>query len=65
VQVSEDGDLWKEVHCGRVFDGNDDRNTKVKNLFDYPVKARWVRILPQTWCARENLFHLTWSSLSS
>ena len=49
IQVSEDGDQWKEVHCGRVFDANSDKNTKVKNLFDVPVKGRWVRIFPQTW----------------
>ena len=48
-QVSEDGELWKEVHCGRVFDANVNQNSKVKNLFDFPVKGRWVRILPQSW----------------
>ncbi len=47
--MSEDGDLWKEVHCGRIFEANTDQNTKVKNKFDFPVTARWVRIFPQTW----------------
>lgn len=51
VQVSEDGDSWRMVHCGRVFKGNKDQSTKLKTKFDYPVRARYVKIEPQTWHA--------------
>ncbi|XP_078692963.1 lactadherin-like [Branchiostoma floridae x Branchiostoma belcheri] len=33
----------------KVFPGNVDRNTPVTNLLDYPIGARYVRFLPQTW----------------
>ena len=49
VMVSTDGADWKYVECGRIFDANTDMNTKVKNVFDYPVKAQYVRICPQGW----------------
>jgi hypothetical protein len=49
VSVSADGDSWQMVHCGRVFKGNKDQNTKLKTEFDYPVRARFVKIEPQTW----------------
>jgi len=49
VQVSEKGDSWADVECGRIFDGNTDRNTHVRALFDKPIKARYVRIIPETW----------------
>ena len=48
VMVSQTGESWKYVECGRVFDGNKNRNSIVKNVFDYPVKARYVRIYPET-----------------
>ncbi|XP_066270083.1 uncharacterized protein [Branchiostoma lanceolatum] len=32
-----------------VFPGNAERNTPVTNLLNYPVDARYVRFLPQTW----------------
>jgi len=44
VKVSVDAKKWKWVECGRYFDGNTDRSTKVKNLFDKPVEARYIRI---------------------
>jgi len=49
VRVSDDQSSWKEVACGRVFDANRDMNTKVKNLFPDPVKARYVRIYPMVY----------------
>eukprot|EP00960_Hanusia_phi_P074325 768213-Hanusia_phi.AAC.3 len=49
VQVSEDGLSWKDVHCGRVFPANGDRDSKVKTVFGYPVRARYVMIEPQSW----------------
>ena len=48
VMVSESGKNWKYVECGHIFDGNTDQNTIVKNEFEYPVKARFVRIYPES-----------------
>jgi len=48
VIVSQKGKNCKYVECGRVFDGNKNRNELVKNNFDYPVKAQYVRIYPET-----------------
>ena len=36
VKVSDDKNTWKDVECGRIFDGNSDQNTKVKTFFDKP-----------------------------
>jgi len=33
----------------RTFDANDNRDSKKKVLFTVPVRAQYVRILPQTW----------------
>ena len=49
AEVSQDGSTWYSVHCGRIFTANKDRSTKVKTIFDYPAKARYVRITPQRW----------------
>jgi hypothetical protein len=49
VMVSDDDKEWRHVECGRIFDGNTDRETRVRNLFNQPVKARYVRILAETW----------------
>ena len=46
VKVSENGDDWTEVACGRWFQANTDMNTKVLNPFPEPVSARFVRIYP-------------------
>jgi len=48
VMVSQTGESWKYVECGRIFDGNTNRNDIVRNEFDYPVSARYVRIYPET-----------------
>ena len=44
VSVSTDGFLWMWVECGRIFDGNNDYQTPVTNLFELPVEARYVRV---------------------
>jgi hypothetical protein len=49
VKVSKDGRSWFWVECGRTFDGNNDYNTKIMNLFDVPVKARYLRFYPISW----------------
>ncbi|XP_077969093.1 EGF-like repeat and discoidin I-like domain-containing protein 3 [Styela clava] len=33
----------------KVFQGNNDRNTKVTNIFPNPVVCRYVRLYPQRW----------------
>ena len=59
VQISTDGTTWKQVECGRLFDGNKNHNDKVTAMFTTPVEARYVRILPQEWhsyvCMRAGL----------
>lgn len=49
VRVSSDLKNWVWVECGRVFDGNSDYSTKIFTLFDRPVKARYIRIYPESW----------------
>ena len=55
VKVSNDGVQWRFVECGRIFDTYQDSDhnvayyTKVVNKFSKPVKARYVRILPEGW----------------
>jgi hypothetical protein len=46
VKVSDNGDDWTEVACGRWFPANTDMNTKVMNPFPEPVRARYVRLYP-------------------
>jgi hypothetical protein len=48
-QVSKDRKKWKDIECGRTFTANSDMFSKVTNMFDNPVLATYVRILPQTW----------------
>lgn len=49
VSVSEDAKTWRWVACERIFQGNVNKNTKVKNWFHEPVHARYLRFYPQTW----------------
>ncbi len=50
VKVSDDKNSWKDVECGRIFDGNTDQNTKVQTFFDKPGTARCC---PEfVWCPR-------------
>ena len=39
VQVSDDKNSWKDVECGRIFDGNTDQNTKLTTYFDKPGQS--------------------------
>jgi len=55
VKVSEDGSKWKQIECGRIFSGNKDRNTMVRNMFADPVYGRYVRLYPKTWSGRPSL----------
>ena len=50
VQVSTDNSVWYNVDSGKVFTANTaDNNVKVENKFEFPVSARYVRIVVQTW----------------
>ena len=51
AQYTEDGINWNILLNEKgedVFRGNNDRNTKVENLFDKMVKARGIKITPLT-----------------
>ena len=52
VIASNDGTNWVPVDGGKLFPGNSDRNTKVRNEFNTPITSRIIRIMPKTW----NLF---------
>jgi hypothetical protein len=49
VEVSVDGTAWTGVDNGRVFEGNNDNDSKVRRLFDQRVLARYVRFRPTAW----------------
>lgn len=49
IQVSDDKGSWKDIECGRVFNGNSDQHTKIETKFDETVEARYVKIIPQGW----------------
>jgi len=34
---------------GKIFTGNTDSNTVVKNIFDPPIEARYIRVLMMSW----------------
>jgi hypothetical protein len=42
VQVSDDKNSWKDVECGRIFDGNTDQNTKLTTYFDKPGQSLFL-----------------------
>ena len=48
VRVSNNAQTWLDVECGRIFDGNKDYYTEATAMFRYPVKARYVRIYPES-----------------
>ena len=48
VRVSDNARTWQDVECGRIFDGNKNHHDKVTAMFRYPVKARYVRIYPES-----------------
>jgi hypothetical protein len=47
VKYKDQGGSWWDVD-GKTFPGNKDRNTKVTTTFSKPVRARYIRIYPQT-----------------
>ncbi|XP_010876611.3 adipocyte enhancer-binding protein 1 isoform X2 [Esox lucius] len=52
VSFSNDSRDWTVLHDGYaewLFYGNVDRDTPVMVEFDWPVVARYIRILPQSW----------------
>lgn len=49
VSVSDDGSSFQWVECGRMFGGNTDQDTQRLTYFDLPVKARYVRVVIQSW----------------
>ena len=48
VKYKDEGGSWWDVD-GKTFTGNSDRNTKVTTTFSKSVRARYIRIYPQTW----------------
>ncbi|KAG1971328.1 adipocyte enhancer-binding protein 1 isoform X1 [Pimephales promelas] len=52
VAFSNDSREWTVLHDGYaewLFYGNVDKDTPVMTEFSYPVVARYIRILPQSW----------------
>jgi hypothetical protein len=49
VKTSKDGKTWILVECGRLFSGNTDANNRKFNFFSNAVKARFVRIYPDSY----------------
>jgi hypothetical protein len=48
VKYKDESGSWWDID-GKTFPGNKDRNTKVTTTFSKPVRARYIRIYPQTW----------------
>jgi hypothetical protein len=49
ITYTLDGITWERVEDGRVFKGNYDQHTKVRNDFAAPVRARAIRLHPIKW----------------
>ena len=48
VKYKDESGSWWDID-GKTFPGNTDRNSKVTTTFSKPVRARYIRIYPQTW----------------
>ncbi len=48
VKYKDESGSWWDID-GKTFPGNVDRNSKVTTTFSQPVRARYIRIYPQTW----------------
>ena len=48
VKYKDESGSWWDID-GKTFPGNTDRDTKVTTTFSKPVRARYIRIYPQTW----------------
>ncbi len=46
VKVSTEGQAWTTLGGAEGFVGNTDNDSRVERLFDKPVRARFVRIMP-------------------
>ena len=46
VDYSDDGTTFKKYSDGKVFIANTDNNSVVKNEFEPPLKARYIRVKP-------------------
>ncbi|XP_037688938.1 lactadherin [Choloepus didactylus] len=60
VAYSDDGKNWTEYREqgameSRIFSGNFDNNSHKKNVFETPIQARYIRILPVAWHNRITL----------
>ncbi|CAK1542832.1 unnamed protein product [Leptosia nina] len=53
LQYSDDGESWRVVSdpdgYEKMFEGNHDGNTIVKNEFEVPIIAQYIRINPMRW----------------
>ena len=54
VKYKDESGSWWDID-GKTFPGNSDRNTKVTTTFSKPVRARYIRIYPQTWNAHMSM----------
>ncbi|XP_061428341.1 EGF-like repeat and discoidin I-like domain-containing protein 3 isoform X1 [Lethenteron reissneri] len=60
VASSEDGAAWTvykddQTRRDKIFAGNYDNNSHKKNMFNPPIIARYVRVLPYSWYRRITL----------
>nr|XP_056722078.1 lactadherin [Euleptes europaea] len=60
VSYSSDGTTWtlyrdNGTNSTKIFEGNSDNYSHKKNVFDVPIYARFVRILPESWHNRITL----------
>jgi len=58
LAYGNDGDNFqnlREYGISKVFEGNKDAETVVKNQFKAAIKCRWVRVKPVTWHCRAAL----------
>lgn len=49
LAYSDDGQAFTEHRKGVIFDGNTDRDTVVRHDLKPVIKARYIRIHPQSW----------------
>nr|CAB3263785.1 lactadherin [Phallusia mammillata] len=52
VAFSKDGQQWSFYADGptpKIFNGNNDKDTVVRNMFETPILARYFRLLPYEW----------------
>jgi hypothetical protein len=49
ITYTLDGSTWLMIDNGRIFKGNYDLTSKVRNNFAAPVRARAIRLHPVKW----------------